>query len=84
MWTHYFSWSGRTGTNYTKIVLGHVTSIFSFCIWWDLHVTWCVPVHPGYETSTRYFSCSSETSMDLTKSALEHVTLNFSFCIHKH
>jgi hypothetical protein len=37
--THYFSCSGGTGTESTKVVLGHATSNFCFCILWDLRVT---------------------------------------------
>jgi hypothetical protein len=34
-----FSCSGGTGTDSIKIVLGHVTSNFCFCILWDMRVT---------------------------------------------
>jgi hypothetical protein len=36
---HYFSCSGGTGTDSTKVLLEHVTSNFCFCILWDLRVT---------------------------------------------
>jgi hypothetical protein len=34
-----------------KGTLGHVTPELSFCIWYYLRVTTCIPVHPGCETS---------------------------------
>jgi hypothetical protein len=37
--THYFSCSGGTGTEITKIALGHVTPNFCSCMRWDLRVT---------------------------------------------
>jgi hypothetical protein len=58
MLTHYSSCSGGTGTDSTKSVIGHVTSNLCFCIWCNLQITWCIPVHPRRETSMHYFSCS--------------------------
>jgi hypothetical protein len=34
--THYFSYSAGTGTESTKIALGHVTPNMYLCIQWDL------------------------------------------------
>jgi hypothetical protein len=56
--TDYFSWSGGTGTDSTRMAPGHVTPNLYFFIWWDLRVIWCIPVRPGCEISTQYFSCS--------------------------
>jgi hypothetical protein len=65
----------------TKIVLGHFTLNFCFCIWWDLRVTWCIPVHPGHETPTHYFLCSGGTGRGMTKSASGHIAPNMCFDI---
>jgi hypothetical protein len=58
MLTHYFSYSDGTSTDCTKSAPGHITSNLCFCIRCDMRITWCIPVHPGCETSTHYFSCS--------------------------
>jgi hypothetical protein len=52
-------------------VPGHVTPNLCFCIWWDLQVTYCVPVCPGREQSMHIFSFSDWTGTDLTKKCTE-------------
>jgi hypothetical protein len=44
---------------FQKNAPGHVMLNLCFCIWWELWVTQCIPVHPDREMSTHYFSCSS-------------------------
>jgi hypothetical protein len=56
--THSFLCSGGLGAVFLKSVSGHVTPNLCFCIWWDLRITQCIPLHPGRETSTHYLSCS--------------------------
>jgi hypothetical protein len=68
--THYFSYSGGTGTDSTKSALGHVTPNLCLCI------TWCIPVRPGHEMSTQYFSWSGGLGAVSIKSASGHVTPN--------
>jgi hypothetical protein len=51
-----------------------------FCIWWDLHVTLCISVRPGHETSMDYFPLSVGPGAVSIKSA-GHVTLKLCFCI---
>jgi hypothetical protein len=58
---------GSNRTDLTKSAPGHVTLNLCFCIWWDLRVTWFIPVSPGRETSTHYFSCSGGTGTNFTK-----------------
>jgi hypothetical protein len=62
-----------------KSVMGHVTSNLCFCIWWDMHVTSCVLVCLGCETSTHDFSYSGGPGADPIKSAWGHVTPNLHF-----
>jgi hypothetical protein len=81
MSTHYFSCSGGTGTDLIKSTSEHVTLKLYFCIWWDLRVTECIPVHLGRKTFTHYFSCSGGTGAVSLKSALGHVSPNLCFCI---
>jgi hypothetical protein len=50
-----FSYSGGTGMDSIKIMLGHVTSNFCFCILWDMRVTYCISVRLGRESSAHYF-----------------------------
>jgi hypothetical protein len=38
-WMHYFSFSGGTGTDFTKSAQEHITSNLCFCHWWDLWIT---------------------------------------------
>jgi hypothetical protein len=76
---HYFSCSCGTGTDSTKSTPGHVTSNFSFCIWWHLWVMQCIPVRLGCEMSMHNFSCSNGTGMDSTKSVMGHLTPNLCF-----
>jgi hypothetical protein len=76
-----FSYSGGTGMDSIKIMLGHVTSNFCFCILWDMRVIYCISVRLGSESSAHYFSCSGGTDTGLTKSASGHVTLTFCFCV---
>jgi hypothetical protein len=42
----------------TKSAQTHVMLHLRFCIWWNLWVTYCIPLHQGRETSRHYFSCS--------------------------
>jgi hypothetical protein len=51
-----FSCSGGTGVVSINSVPEHVTPNLCFCIRCDL--TYCIPMHPGCETSTHYLSCS--------------------------
>jgi hypothetical protein len=67
--THYFPFSGGTGTDSTKNVPGHVTLNLYFCFRWYLRVTYCILMRPSRETWTHYFSCSGGTGMDYTKTA---------------
>jgi hypothetical protein len=53
--THYFLCPGGTGMDSTKSVRGHVTLNVCFGIWWDLQVTYYIPMCPGHETLTHYF-----------------------------
>jgi hypothetical protein len=32
---------------FQKSAPGHTTSNLCFCIWWDLQITQCIPMHPG-------------------------------------
>jgi hypothetical protein len=77
--TLYSSCSDGTGMDSIKSSSRLVMPNFCFCIRWDLHVTLCIPVHPGRETSIYYFSCSIGTSTDSTKSALGHIMSNLCF-----
>jgi hypothetical protein len=61
-WMHYFSCSGEPGAVSIKSAPGHIMSILYFCLRWDLRVTYCIPVHPGRETSTHYISWSRVSS----------------------
>jgi hypothetical protein len=56
---HYFSCPVGTCTDWTKSAMGQVVLNLCFSIWWDLQVTYCIPVRPGYETSLHYYSFSS-------------------------
>jgi hypothetical protein len=76
---HYFSRSGGPGAIWIKSTPRHVTLNLCFCIWWELRVTLCIPVHPRHESSMHYFSCSSGPSAVFIKSASGHVTPNLRF-----
>jgi hypothetical protein len=45
-------------TDSTKSTLGHVTPNICFCTWWDLWVTYCIPMQPGHKMLMHFFSCS--------------------------
>jgi hypothetical protein len=61
---------------YDKSAPGHVTSKLCVCIWWDLQVTWSIPVHLGHKTSMQSFSCSGGLGVVSLKSAPGHITPN--------
>jgi hypothetical protein len=63
-----------------KNMMGHVTPNLCFCICWDLRVTKCISVCPGFKTLSHYFSCSWGTSVVSIKSASGNLMLNLCFC----
>jgi hypothetical protein len=62
----------------------HITLTLCFCIWWDLRVTQCIPVHLGHEKSTHYFWCSGGRGADCTKIMRGHITVNSCVYIPQH
>jgi hypothetical protein len=56
-----------------KSMPGHDTPNLCFCIWWDLLVTYFIPVRPGRKKAMYYFPSLGGTGTDLIKSASGHV-----------
>jgi hypothetical protein len=64
-----------------KSAVEQIRPCLCFCIWWDPHVTQCIAVHPGRETSMHYLSSTGGLGAVFIKSTSGQITLNLYFCI---